>query len=71
MPNAYFIHFWKLTLRVSLLAQGAKHSARRPGLGAPKAFKMKKRYFNAALTTTTLRKLHQYLYLPIESKKYQ
>ncbi|KAF3452253.1 hypothetical protein FNV43_RR08351 [Rhamnella rubrinervis] len=28
----------KLTLRVSLPAQEAKHSARRPGLGAPFAF---------------------------------
>ena len=75
MPNAYYLvleaNRQKLTLRVSLPALEAKHSARRPGLGAPFAFGtsvdlQKKRYFNAALTTTTLRKLHQYLYLPIE-----
>lgn len=79
MPNAYYLvleaNRQKLTLRASLPAQEAKHSARRPGLGAPFAFdtsvdlQKKKRYFNAALTTTTLRKAHRYL--PIESKKYQ
>ena len=44
MPNAYYYYIvleanrQKLTLRVSLPAQEAKHSARRPGLGAPFAF---------------------------------
>lgn len=42
MPNAYYLvleaNRQKLTLRVSLPAQEAKHSARRPGLGAPFAF---------------------------------
>lgn len=39
MPNAYYLvleaNRQKLTLRVSLPAQEAKHSARCPGLGAP------------------------------------
>ncbi|CAK7349001.1 unnamed protein product [Dovyalis caffra] len=39
MPNAYYLvleaNHQKLTLRVWLPAQEAKHSARRPGLGAP------------------------------------
>jgi len=42
MPNAYYLvleaNHQKLTLRASLPAQEAKHSARRPGLGAPFAF---------------------------------
>ncbi|KAK1547963.1 hypothetical protein Q3G72_028695 [Acer saccharum] len=42
MPNAYYLvleaNRQKLTLRVSLPALEAKHSARRPGLGAPFAF---------------------------------
>lgn len=42
MPNAYYLvrqaNRQKLTLRVSLEAQEAKHSARRPDLGAPFAF---------------------------------
>jgi hypothetical protein len=42
MPNAYYLvleaNHQKLTLRVSLPAQEAKHSARRPGLGVPFAF---------------------------------
>lgn len=56
MPNAYYLvleaNRHKLTLRVSLPAQEAKHSARRPGLGAPFAFGTsvdllkKKRYFS-------------------------
>ena len=39
MPNAYYLvleaNHQKLTLQVSLPAKEAKHSARRPGLGAP------------------------------------
>jgi hypothetical protein len=41
MPNAYYLvleaNRQKLTLRVSLPAQEAKNSSRRPGLGAPVA----------------------------------
>lgn len=73
MPNAYYLvleaNRHKLTLQVSLPAQEAKHSARRPGLGAPFAFGtsvdlLKKKSATSALTTTTLRKPRRYL--PIE-----
>ncbi|PHT80661.1 hypothetical protein T459_13676 [Capsicum annuum] len=42
IPNVYYLvleaNSHNVTLRVSLPAQEAKHSARRPGLGAPFAF---------------------------------
>lgn len=79
MPNAYYLvleaNRQKLTLRVSLPAQEAKHSARRPGLGAPKAFGTEvdllksKALLQCSLNynTPTLRKPHRYL--PIESNQ--